>query len=153
MPWAAPPTGDRRFRTPASAPAWDGRRLAKDYVATDYGASCLRMYDRGVVTDLSLSIATLYTALSDMPLMFSNADRSAVFTGESDAAFALEAQLAETWLAFARTGSPQNVTIPEWPASEPEARPTLVFDVVPEVVADPKGEALRVRREVLAGQE
>ena len=42
----------------------------------------------------------------DMPLMFANVDKSIALTGDSPAARALEMQMADAWLAFARRGDP-----------------------------------------------
>ena len=47
--------------------------------------------------------------------------------------------LSETWIAFAKTGNPNNAMVPAWPPYDMEARPTMVFDVVPEVVNDARG--------------
>ena len=50
--------------------------------------------------------------------------------------------LASTWLAFARTGDPNNPHIPEWPRFDSLQRATLVFDRYTRVDHDPHG-ALR----------
>jgi para-nitrobenzyl esterase len=76
----------------------------------------------------------------DMPFMFNNVDRSVALTGDSDAARTLENQMSNAWIAFARTGNPGNDALPEWPAYDTVDRPTMIFDVVPKVVNDPKGD-------------
>ena len=45
--------------------------------------------------------------------------------------------LASAWVAFARTGNPNNPELPEWPAYDPATRPTMVFDVDTRVEEDP----------------
>jgi para-nitrobenzyl esterase len=45
--------------------------------------------------------------------------------------------LASTWLAFARTGDPNNPRIPEWPRFDSLQRATLVFDRHTRVDHDP----------------
>lgn len=50
--------------------------------------------------------------------------------------------LASTWLAFAKTGDPNNPHIPEWPRFDSLQRATLVFDRNTRVEGDPHG-ALR----------
>jgi para-nitrobenzyl esterase len=47
--------------------------------------------------------------------------------------------MADTWIAFARTGNPNNPRIPQWPAYDSSRRPVMVFDENPEVVDDARG--------------
>ena len=47
--------------------------------------------------------------------------------------------MADTWIAFARSGDPNNGAIPEWPAYDLETRPVMVFDLAPTVVSDARG--------------
>ena len=44
--------------------------------------------------------------------------------------------MADTWIAFARTGSPHNPRIPEWPPYDLESRPVMVLGVEPKLVPD-----------------
>jgi len=44
--------------------------------------------------------------------------------------------MADTWIAFARTGKPDNPKIPAWPAYNLETRPVMVLDATPELVND-----------------
>jgi para-nitrobenzyl esterase len=37
-------------------------------------------------------------------------------------------QISPTWIAFARTGNPNNPAIPHWPAYTVPERTTMVFD-------------------------
>lgn len=76
----------------------------------------------------------------DMPFMFNNVDKSVAITGDSAEARKLENQMSSAWIAFARTGNPNTDQLPKWPAYDIEQRATMVFDVVPEVVNDPKAE-------------
>jgi para-nitrobenzyl esterase len=46
-------------------------------------------------------------------------------------------RLASAWVAFARSGNPNNPEIPEWPAYDPETRPILIFDLETRVERDP----------------
>ena len=41
---------------------------------------------------------------------------------------ALQEQMFRSVIAFARTGNPNNPTIPEWPACTPEKESVMVFD-------------------------
>jgi len=53
-------------------------------------------------------------------------------------------RLASTWVAFAKTGNPNNATIPDWPAYDPRRRATMVFDKDMKVVDDYRGEFVRM---------
>jgi para-nitrobenzyl esterase len=44
-----------------------------------------------------------------------------------------------TWIAFAKTGDPNNKSIPNWPAYNTQTRATMIFNVNPEVQNDPYG--------------
>jgi para-nitrobenzyl esterase len=44
------------------------------------------------------------------------------------------------WIAFARTGNPQVTDLPEWPAYNTAARPTMLFDNTCKVENDPDRE-------------
>jgi para-nitrobenzyl esterase len=65
-------------------------------------------------------------------------------TDLSPGARKVAATMASTWIAFARTGNPNNATIPHWPAYNAEDRPTLLLDVEPRVQNDLRGEARRL---------
>ena len=47
-------------------------------------------------------------------------------------------RLAGAWVAFAKTGDPNNPTIPHWPAYEPTARSTMIFDTDTRAEDDPR---------------
>jgi len=48
-------------------------------------------------------------------------------------------RLASSWIAFAKTGNPDNDAIPHWPAYETTKRATMTFDTNTRVVDDPRG--------------
>ena len=48
------------------------------------------------------------------------------------------ARLASTWIAFAKTGNPDNDHIPHWPAYDAATRATMIFDTTMKVVNDPR---------------
>ncbi len=75
----------------------------------------------------------------DVPFTFDTIDLTNA-TDMSDGARKVAATMAETWIAFARTGNPNNATIPHWPAYNAAERPTLLLDVEPGVVNDLRGE-------------
>ena len=52
--------------------------------------------------------------------------------------------LSETWIAFAKTGDPNNPKVPKWEPYEATKRETMVLDLKPELVSDPHGEERRL---------
>jgi para-nitrobenzyl esterase len=69
-------------------------------------------------------------------------ERDAILGGGSTDARRMCDALASTWLAFAKTGDPNNPHIPHWPRFDSLQRATLVFDRNTRVERDPHG-ALR----------
>jgi para-nitrobenzyl esterase len=49
-------------------------------------------------------------------------------------------RLASAWVAFAKTGDPNNAMIPRWPTYDATTRATMVFDNDTRVENDPRGE-------------
>ncbi len=69
-------------------------------------------------------------------------ERDAILgSGSSEARHMCQA-LASTWLAFAKTGNPNNALIPNWPPFNSSQRATLLFDRKIRLESDPHG-ALR----------
>ena len=57
---------------------------------------------------------------------------------------ALSAAMQDAWISFARHGDPGHEGIPAWPASDPEHRTALRFDLEREVLHDPHGNRRRL---------
>jgi para-nitrobenzyl esterase len=79
----------------------------------------------------------------ELPFVFDNlgtAD-SAMFTGTGDERQAIADAMHAAWIAFARTGDPNNAEIPAWAQYEAGRRTTMRFDVDPEVLEDPNRDA------------
>jgi para-nitrobenzyl esterase len=72
----------------------------------------------------------------DVGLAFHNASGELAGSGSPEG-LAMAERLASAWVAFARTGNPNNPQIPEWPAYEAAAKPTMVFDTETRVENDP----------------
>jgi para-nitrobenzyl esterase len=49
-------------------------------------------------------------------------------------------QLSSSWVAFAKTGNPNNSRIPPWPTFDAQTRATMVFGTPTQLVNDPRGE-------------
>ena len=73
----------------------------------------------------------------EVPFVFDCTDRSPM-TGQGDDARAVAAAMSDAWVRFAATGDPG------WPAYDPMARATMVFDVEPHVELDPGATERRV---------
>ena len=76
----------------------------------------------------------------DIPFAFDNVEIAASMTGGGADAQKVADQVSETFIAFARTGDPDNKTIPKWPRYDLAKRPTMMWDVSSRVEDDPRGE-------------
>lgn len=74
----------------------------------------------------------------DLPFVFDNVAAGARLVGPPTSATAAMAdQMADRWIAFARTGDPNNPRLPAWREYEFEQRATMIFDVPPRLENDP----------------
>ncbi|MEM7078972.1 MAG: carboxylesterase family protein [Pseudomonadota bacterium] len=80
----------------------------------------------------------------EIGFVFDNVANSASMSGVGTEQQLIADMLSETWIAFAKTGNPNNALIPEWPAYNLSRRPVMVFDVAPEVVNDARGAQRRL---------
>ncbi len=84
----------------------------------------------------------------EIPFAFYNWKRSDHMTGGGPDARALSERMADTWIAFARTGNPNNAGIPDWPAFSAKTVPTMIFDDETRMVPNPD----KAERAALAGK-
>jgi para-nitrobenzyl esterase len=84
----------------------------------------------------------------DVPFVFDNAVIVPDKVGTGEDAKRLAAQMSATWIAFARTGNPNNAALPKWPAYDLARRATMVFDTAPKVAEDPRGHERRLLAQV-----
>jgi para-nitrobenzyl esterase len=75
---------------------------------------------------------------SDIQLVFDNIQKPGA-TAEGPGAQPMADQMSETFIAFARTGDPNNRLIPRWERYTLPRRRTMVFDVPPHAEDDPRG--------------
>jgi para-nitrobenzyl esterase len=75
----------------------------------------------------------------DIGFVFDNVARSESMSGIGAEQQRLADLMSESWIAFARSGNPHHAQLPPWPAYEATRRATMVFDVKPSVVDDPRG--------------
>lgn len=80
----------------------------------------------------------------DVPLAFDNVPLALQMVGTGPEAQRVADRISETFLAFARSGTPGNRHIPAWPTYDLSRRATLVFDAVSKVVDDPRGDERRL---------
>jgi para-nitrobenzyl esterase len=76
----------------------------------------------------------------DLPFVFDNPNVPDTTAG-APGARELAARVSNTWIAFARHGSPNNPAIPSWPAYTSMDRATMVFDNDCHVARDPDRDA------------
>ncbi len=75
----------------------------------------------------------------DLPFMFDNVGKARDMVGPpTEATAALANMMSESWLAFARSGDPNNAAVPPWEPYDLETRSTMLFDTPATVVADPQ---------------
>ena len=84
----------------------------------------------------------------DLPFMFDNVAAGERMTGpETEQTRAMVENMANSWLAFARTGDPNNASVPKWAPYDLTRRNTMLFDVPSMAVDDPhKAERLFMAR-------
>lgn len=83
----------------------------------------------------------------DLPFMFDNVAAGENMTGpDTEQTRAMVDNMANSWLAFARTGDPNNSSVPSWAPYDLTRRNTMMFDVPSKAVDDPH----RAEREFMA---
>lgn len=75
----------------------------------------------------------------EIPFVFRNVDRTALVGTRPDR-YTLQDTMSDTWIAFARTGRPDNAAIPDWRPFGAGDRATMIFDVPPRLASDPMRE-------------
>ena len=86
----------------------------------------------------------------DVPFVFDTLDLTRVHGDRADA-FALSALMAETWIAFARTGRPGHADLPDWPEFDATGRATMMLDATCRVAHDPRPHGRTLWQELTAG--
>ena len=80
----------------------------------------------------------------EIGFVFDNVANSASMSGTGEEQQRVADIMADTWIAFARNGDPNNAAIPEWPPYDIETRPVMVLDESPELVPDARGAQRRL---------
>jgi para-nitrobenzyl esterase len=79
----------------------------------------------------------------EIPFAFDNVDRSA-WAGTSPEAKALATKMSTAWIAFARSGDPNNPALPTWPRYDASRRATMILDDECRTTNDPDAEIRRL---------
>lgn len=80
----------------------------------------------------------------DIALAFDNCDQPTSRTGTGPEALKAAAAMSETFIAFARTGDPNNAAIPAWGRYTLPERATMIFDVDSRIENDPRADERRL---------
>jgi para-nitrobenzyl esterase len=75
----------------------------------------------------------------DLPFVHDNVSKAEHMVGPATAeTAAMTEAICESWLAFARTGDPNNAAIPAWSPYDLDRRPVMLFDVPACLADDPQ---------------
>ena len=88
----------------------------------------------------------------EIGFVFDNVAKSESMSGVGPDQQRIADLMSESWLAFARSGDPNNKLVPTWPAYDPTRRSAMVFDLEPKVVEDPHGTERRLFEAMAFGQ-
>lgn len=80
----------------------------------------------------------------DIALAFDNCDKPSSRTGTGSEAHKVAATISDTFIAFARTGDPNNSAIPRWGRYTLPERTTMIFDVESRIENDPRADERRL---------
>lgn len=83
----------------------------------------------------------------DLAFVFDNVPAGNLFVGPpTDQTAAMARAMSESWIAYARTGDPNNPAVPRWNPYDLDSRSTMIFDVPSRAVDDPR----RAEREFMS---
>jgi len=75
----------------------------------------------------------------EIGFVFDNVDNSASMSGVGAEQQRIADMMSEAWIAFARTGDPNNSSLPKWEPYTVERRATMIIDTEPALVDHPRG--------------
>lgn len=80
----------------------------------------------------------------EIGFVFDNVANSESMSGIGEEQQRVADVMAETWLAFAKNGDPNNAKVPEWPAYDTDERAVMVLDETPELVKNARHEQVKL---------
>lgn len=81
---------------------------------------------------------------AEISFVFDNAGICDHYSAGEPSAFVLSKQMSTAWVSFARTGNPNHIGLPNWPAYTPNTRRTMFFDTPCSVRNDAEGPGLSI---------
>jgi para-nitrobenzyl esterase len=73
----------------------------------------------------------------DIPFVFENVDLAKSIVGDGPDRYALAGKMSGSWVAFARSGNPNNKLVPKWEPFTADRRATMIFNTETRAVNDP----------------
>ena len=107
------------------------------------GAAPVYMY---LFTWQSPVMDTVFKAMHcmELPFVFDNIQKCEEMTGGGKDAYALADKMSDAWINFAKTGNPNNKSLPQWPAYTQQNGATMIFDNKCQVKNHPDKELLAI---------
>ena len=84
----------------------------------------------------------------DIPLAFKNIELGKHWTGTSDEAKTLAEKMSTAWINFAKTGNPNDKSLPAWKPYSRENGETMIFDKEPKILNNHDRELMQLIKSV-----
>jgi len=84
----------------------------------------------------------------DIPLAFKNIELGKHWTGTSDDAYKLAEKMSSAWINFAKSGNPNDKSLPAWKPYSRENGETMIFDKEPAILNNHDRELMQLIKAV-----
>ncbi len=129
------------FAATTAARSWRGAIIEAEVRAQQQGAGTF-VYQLDFNNPVKPELGAPHTL--DIPLVFRNLDAQGSIAGAGETSKAVSAMMSEAFISFASTGVPKSSSLPEWTDFTLPDRATMVIDVSPRMVNDPRGAERRI---------